>query len=126
MSEENLKEKSSEPLVEDKQDISPTIDKLGRAYATGRRKTSVSRVWIKHGASKIIVNGKASKEYFKRKIYNTILELPIDTTIYPGHHYGFKKTISIKDNINCSDFFTCKTLDEFILIMKNFEKNRNK
>ena len=59
-------------------------------------------------------------------IYNTILELPIDTTIYPGHHYGFKKTISIKDNINCSDFFTCKTLDEFILIMKNFEKNRNK
>ena len=43
------------------------IDKLGRAYATGRRKTSVSRVWIKYGNKKITVNGKASDKYFKGK-----------------------------------------------------------
>ena len=49
---------------------SPKIDKLGRAYATGRRKTSVSRVWIKYGKNQIIVNGKKSSEYFKRKILN--------------------------------------------------------
>ena len=58
----------------------PKLDKLGRAYATGRRKTSVSRVWIKHGSNKISVNGKSSKEYFKRKIYSTILEEPLFKT----------------------------------------------
>ena len=58
----------------------PKLDKLGRAYATGRRKTSVSRVWIKHGSNKISVNGKQSKDYFKRKIYSTILEEPLFKT----------------------------------------------
>ena len=58
----------------------PKLDKQGRAYATGRRKTSVSRVWIKHGSNKISVNGKPSKDYFKRKIYSTILEEPLFKT----------------------------------------------
>ena len=58
----------------------PKLDKLGRAYATGRRKTSVSRVWIKLGSKKISVNGKPSKDYFKRKIYSTILEEPLFKT----------------------------------------------
>ena len=60
--------------------IEPKLDNLGRAYATGRRKTSVSRVWIKHGSNKISVNGKPSKHYFKRKIYSTILEEPLFKT----------------------------------------------
>ena len=60
--------------------IEPKLDNLGRAYATGRRKTSVSRVWVKHGNNKISVNGKPSKEYFKRKIYSTILEEPLYKT----------------------------------------------
>ena len=60
--------------------IEPKLDNLGRAYATGRRKTSVSRVWVKHGSNKILVNGKPSKEYFKRKIYSTILEEPLYKT----------------------------------------------
>ena len=60
--------------------ISPNIDKQGRAYATGRRKTSVSRVWLKYGKNQIIVNGKKSTDYFKRKILNTILEEPIEKT----------------------------------------------
>ena len=59
---------------------SPKIDKLGRAYATGRRKTSVSRVWVKYGKNQITVNGKKSTDYFKRKILNTILEEPIEKT----------------------------------------------
>ena len=59
---------------------SPNIDKQGRAYATGRRKTSVSRVWLKYGKNQIIVNGKKSTDYFKRKILNTILEEPIEKT----------------------------------------------
>ena len=59
-------------------------------------------------------------------IYNIILKLPLNTVICSGHHYGFSKTITIKDNIRYSDFFTCRTVDEFILIMQNFEDNRHK
>ena len=79
MNEKDEKVNLSQPIDEDKQD-EPKLDKLGRAYATGRRKTSVSRVWIKHGGNKIIVNGKSSKDYFKRKIYSSILEEPLFKT----------------------------------------------
>ncbi len=58
----------------------PVLDNLGRAYATGRRKTSVSRVWIKYGQPKIVVNGKAVDKYFLRKIYTSILEAPLSKT----------------------------------------------
>ena len=61
--EVNNLEKLSEPLIDDPQH---RLDKLGRAYATGRRKTSVSRVWLKKGSGKIVVNGKPSNEYFTR------------------------------------------------------------
>ena len=70
----------SEPITDKEDSISPKLDKLGRAYATGRRKRSVSRVWIKYGSKKITVNGRDSKDYFKRKIYSTILEEPLSKT----------------------------------------------
>ena len=79
MNEKVLKENTNE--TEDiAESTLPKLDKLGRAYATGRRKTSVSRVWIKLGSKKISVNGKPSKDYFKRKIYSTILEEPLFKT----------------------------------------------
>ncbi len=79
MNEKVLKESTVE--TEDiAESTLPKLDKLGRAYATGRRKTSVSRVWIKFGSKKISVNGKPSKDYFKRKIYSTILEEPLFKT----------------------------------------------
>ena len=74
-SEKNETAKSEPISIEDEN--KPNLDNLGRAYATGRRKRSVSRVWLKYGASKITVNGKPSKDYFLRKIYNTILEEPL-------------------------------------------------
>jgi len=79
MVEKIVENKLSEPIDQDL-DIKPSLDKLGRAYATGRRKTSVSRVWIKLGAGKIMVNGKPSNEYFLRKIYSSILEEPLNKT----------------------------------------------
>ncbi len=80
MAEKDIKTKLSEPVDDDNEVEQPKLDKLGRAYATGRRKTSVSRVWIKLGGNKITVNGKSSKDYFKRKIYSTILEEPLSKT----------------------------------------------
>ena len=44
--------------------------------------------------------------------------------IYPGHDYGYAPIISIADNIKLSTFFSCKSEQEFIDVMDNFEKNR--
>ena len=52
------------------------IDKLGRAYATGKRKNAVARVWIKPGSGKVVVNGKTMAEYFARPVLQMILRQP--------------------------------------------------
>ena len=57
-------------------------------------------------------------------IYNVILNLPKNTMIYPGHHYGYVKAITIKDNIVCSKFFNCKNFEEFNDVMINFESQK--
>jgi small subunit ribosomal protein S9 len=44
------------------------LDKLGRAYATGKRKNAVARVWIKPGSGKITINGRALEVYFARPV----------------------------------------------------------
>jgi len=56
--------------------------------------------------------------------YNILLKLPINTIIYPGHHYGFCKEITLLDNIKYSKFFQCNSLAEFKIVMKNFENTR--
>ena len=48
-------------------------DKLGRAYATGKRKNAIARVWIKPGSGKVVVNGKTMAEYFARPVLQMIL-----------------------------------------------------
>ena len=65
-------------------------------------------------------------EKLYHSIYNIILKLPIYTKIFPGHHYGYTEIITIRDNIKYSDFFSCSSFGEFVLVMKNFEKNRKK
>ena len=49
-------------------------------YATGRRKKSVARVWIKKGSGKIYVNGKEMKQYFKRPVHQLIVVMPLQET----------------------------------------------
>ena len=53
------------------------LDAQGRAYATGKRKNAIARVWIKPGSGKIIVNGKEYAEYFARPVLQMILRQPI-------------------------------------------------
>ena len=49
-------------------------------YATGRRKKSVARVWIKKGSGKIYVNGKVMNQYFKRPVHQLIVVMPLQET----------------------------------------------
>ncbi len=53
------------------------LDAKGRAYATGRRKNAVARVWIKPGAGRVTVNGKDEKIYFARPVLRMILRQPL-------------------------------------------------
>ena len=52
------------------------IDAQGRAYATGKRKDAVARVWIKPGSGKVMVNGKEMAVYFARPVLQMILRQP--------------------------------------------------
>jgi small subunit ribosomal protein S9 len=53
------------------------IDAQGRAYATGKRKNAIARVWIKPGSGKITVNGKEYNAFFARPVLQMILQQPI-------------------------------------------------
>ncbi|MGB3502349.1 MAG: 30S ribosomal protein S9 [Mesorhizobium sp.] len=53
------------------------LDKHGRAYATGKRKDAIARVWIKPGSGKIIVNTKEFRAYFARPVLQMVLQQPI-------------------------------------------------
>ena len=54
------------------------LDKLGRAYATGKRKNAVARVWIKPGSGKVTINGRALEVYFARPVLRMILKQPLE------------------------------------------------
>ena len=54
----------------------PVRDELGRAYATGKRKNAIARVWIKPGSGKVVVNGKELNVYFARPVLQMILRQP--------------------------------------------------
>ena len=51
----------------------PKIDDLGRAYATGKRKNSIARVWIKPGNGKITINGRDQEVYFARPVLRLVI-----------------------------------------------------
>src|SRR5881296_2669001 len=53
---------------------------LDRFYGTGRRKTSVARVWIKPGAGRIVINRRAFEDYFPRETLRMIIAQPLAIT----------------------------------------------
>ena len=55
----------------------PKLDEKGRAYATGRRKNAIARVWLKRGAGKVTVNGKALDVYFARPVLRMLVQQPV-------------------------------------------------
>ena len=58
----------------------PVRDELGRAYATGKRKDAVARVWIKPGTGQITVNKRQVETYFARPALRMIINQPFDAT----------------------------------------------
>ncbi|PCD77327.1 30S ribosomal protein S9 [Pseudothioclava arenosa] len=62
----------------------PMRDAQGRAYATGKRKDAVARVWVKPGSGKITVNGKEMPAYFARPVLQLIVNQPFGVANVEG------------------------------------------
>ena len=62
------------------------LDKYGRAYATGRRKDAVARVWLKPGSGKIEVNGRDQQVYFARPSLRLVINQPFGITDRTGQY----------------------------------------
>ena len=66
-------------MTEENIDIQqPSLDNKERSYATGKRKNSIARVWLKKGEGNISINGKLLKEYFSRPVLQMIVNQPLE------------------------------------------------
>ncbi len=79
-----IKAKSQTPASQPSEAGAHKRDAKGRAYATGRRKNAVARVWIKPGLGRITVNGKEEKIYFARPVLRMIVRQPLIATNRDG------------------------------------------
>ncbi len=73
---EGLAPTEAPPPEEEAQTREKTLDDQGRAYATGRRKNAVARVWLKAGNGRLTVNGREGNVYFARPVLQMILNQP--------------------------------------------------
>src|ERR1700677_4494208 len=62
------------------------VDKHGRAYATGKRKDAVARVWIKPGAGKVTVNAREVEVYFARPVLRMMIQQPLVAAARAGQY----------------------------------------
>ncbi len=62
------------------------LDKQGRAYATGKRKNAVARVWIKPGSGKIVVNTRPIEVFFARPVLRMLINQPLVTANRTGQY----------------------------------------
>jgi small subunit ribosomal protein S9 len=69
------------------------LDKQGRAYATGKRKDAVARVWIKPGPGKITINERELEVYFARPVLRMILQQPLMVAARSGQ-YDIRVTVA--------------------------------
>ena len=68
----------SPPRVEEAPLREQQLDKFGRAYATGRRKDAVARVWLKPGSGRIVVNEREQEVYFARPTLRLVINQPFE------------------------------------------------
>ena len=62
------------------------LDKQGRAYATGKRKNAVARVWVKPGPGKIVINTRDIEVYFARPVLRMLIQQPLVATNRNGQY----------------------------------------
>ena len=62
------------------------LDKYGRAYATGRRKDAIARVWLKPGSGKIVINGREQETYFARPTLRLVINQPFGVAEREGQY----------------------------------------
>jgi len=62
------------------------LDKQGRAYATGKRKDAVARVWIKMGGGKIVINERPVESYFARPVLRMLIQQPLVASSRQGQY----------------------------------------
>ena len=62
------------------------LDKQGRAYATGRRKDAIARVWLKPGSGKIVINGREQEIYFARPTLRLVINQPFGVAERQGQY----------------------------------------
>jgi small subunit ribosomal protein S9 len=74
---EALQSLSSSPAPEVRE---PKIDALGRAYATGKRKNAIARVWLKPGKGQITINGRDQEIYFARPVLRMMIAQPLQVS----------------------------------------------
>ena len=65
-------------MEEQELNIKSNLDNKDRAYATGRRKNSIARVWLKRGNGEIKINGKLIDKYFTRPVLQMIVNQPLN------------------------------------------------
>ncbi|HEU5274836.1 MAG TPA: 30S ribosomal protein S9 [Xanthobacteraceae bacterium] len=69
------------------------LDRQGRAYATGKRKDAVARVWIKPGPGKFLINERAIETYFARPVLRMLIQQPLVASNRHGQ-YDITCTVS--------------------------------
>ena len=80
----DLDQLSAEGAAPEAQPAAPTYepvrDEFGRSYATGRRKESAARVWVKPGSGVVMINGRPIDQYFARPVLQMLLHQPFKVT----------------------------------------------
>ena len=83
---ETAAETSAPPPAEAAPMREQQLDKQGRAYATGRRKDAVARVWLRPGSGKIVVNGREQEVYFARPTLRLVINQPFQVAEREGQY----------------------------------------
>jgi small subunit ribosomal protein S9 len=86
MSTAQEQKQPAKQAAEEPQEKKQKLDAQGRAYATGKRKNAVARVWLKPGNGKITVNGRESPVYFARPVLRMLMNQPFTVAGREGQY----------------------------------------